>query len=115
LPITDQLHDILCAIDDGFAVTAHREMGFHHARNSGSTDPSRKLEITSEDEDFPIEASLPPNKRTAGVRPNLGLKQFGWSLMSTKGSNVCRWFSRKGINADPRVRLAMVYRKARTI
>jgi hypothetical protein len=26
LLVTDQLHDILCAIENGFAVTAHREM-----------------------------------------------------------------------------------------
>ena len=40
---------------------------------------------------FQSKRRCPPHKRTAGVRPNLGLKRFAWSLMSSKGSNVYCW------------------------
>jgi hypothetical protein len=43
------------------------------------------VEVTSEEENFPVESALVLRETRAGVRLSRELKRFGWSSISRKG------------------------------
>jgi len=58
-------------------------------------DGAAVVEVTSEEQDYPVESALVSGQYKAGVLPILALKPSGWSSTSRKHLNESRSSSKK--------------------